>query len=165
MQSELDHFIKTLQKNGTPKWLHTYFNTLQILLQQLNINSDSPALAMNVTKNFELNSNIGQRWISKPYQGNYIGLLFPIETDEVLLNCRLHFYFTSYKQRAVKFVLYSLAEGKPLPPKIFSHWKKACKTELERTQKSGYKKFHSSLFYDTVMNNELREEIFKEAFN
>ena len=164
MQSELDHFIKTLQKNGTAKWLDTYFDTLQILLQQLNIQSDSPALAMNVTKNFELNSNIGQRWISKPYQGNYIGLLFPIETDEASLNCRLHFYFTTHKQRAVKFVLYSLKEGKLLPIKIFSQWEKACKVELERTQKSGYKRFHSTLFYDTVMNNELREEIFKEAF-
>ena len=132
MQSELDHFIKTLQKNGTAKWLDTYFDTLQILLQQLNIQSDSPALAMNVTKNFELNSNIGQRWISKPYQGNYIGLLFPIETDEASLNCRLHFYFTTHKQRAVKFVLYSLqivthqnffSMGKGMQSRIRTHSK------------------------------------------
>ena len=84
MESELDHFIKTLRKNGTAIWLNTYFNTLQTLLQNLKINSNSPALAMNVTKGFELNSNIGQRWISKPYDGKYIGLLLPMEADESL---------------------------------------------------------------------------------
>jgi hypothetical protein len=164
MESELDHFIKTLRKNGTAIWLNTYFNTLQTLLQNLKINSNSPALAMNVTKGFELNSNIGQRWISKPYDGKYIGLLLPMEADESLLNCRLHFYFTSNRRRAVKWVLYRLNDKEFLSSELFDQWQKACETEIKRTQKSGYKKFHSSLFYDTVMINELREVIFKEAF-
>jgi hypothetical protein len=165
MQSELDTFIKTLQKNGTKVWLNTYFDALQLLLKTLDIKSDSPALAMNVTKAFGLHTNIGQRWITKTYEAKYIGLLFPIDEDEVLYNCKLHFYFSTNNVNTVKFVLYSLNENEQIPATLFSLWQRACKTELDRTTKSGYKRFHSDLFYDTVMNNELREEIFEEAFS
>lgn len=165
MQSELDVFIKTLQKNGTRDWLNTYFDALQLLLQSLHIKSDSPALAMNVTKAFGLHTNIGQRWITKTYEGKYIGLLFPIEEDETLYNCKLHFYFGTNNVRTVKFVLYPLKDKEPVPARLFSLWRKSCKAELDRTTKSGYKRFHSDLFFETVMNNELREEIFDEAFS
>lgn len=164
MQSELDGFIKTLQKNGTRNWLNTYFNSIQLLLQDLQIKSDSPSLAMNVTKAFGLHTNIGQRWITKPYEAKYIGLLFPIEEDERLFNCKLHFYFGTNNVRTVKFVLYHLKENEPVSANLFSLWQKACKSELNRTTKSGYKRFHSDLFYETVMNDELRMEIFDEAF-
>lgn len=165
MRSELDDFIKTLQKNGTRIWLNTYFNSLQLLLQNLHLNTDSPALAMNVTRAYGLHANIGQRWITKPYEGKYIGLLFPIEADETAFNCKLHFYFGTNKVRTVKFVLYPLKENEQLPEKLFSLWLHACKSELDRTTKSGYKRFHSDLFFETVMNNELRNEIFDEAFS
>ena len=164
MQSELDVFIKTLQKNGTRVWLNTYFDALQLLLKSLQIKSNSPALAMNVTKAFGLHTNIGQRWITKTYEGKYIGLLFPIEEDETLFDCKLHFYFGTNNVNTVKFVLYQLKHNEPIPTELFSLWQRACKAELDRTTKSGYKRFHSDLFYDTVMNNELRDEIFGEAF-
>lgn len=165
MQSELDLFIKTLRKNGTRDWLNNYFNSLQLLLQKLEIKSNSPALAMNVTKAFGLHTNIGQRWITRTYDANYIGLLFPIEEDENLMGCKLAFYFGTNNVKRVKFILYPLRDNEPLPDNLFSLWQKACKAELNRTTKSGYKRFHSDLFYDTVMNNELRSEIFDEAFS
>ncbi|MEO6818516.1 MAG: hypothetical protein ABI266_07410 [Ginsengibacter sp.] len=165
MQSELDWFLRSLRKNGMRVWLNTYFNWLQLLLQSLDIKSDSPALAMNVTKDFGLHTNIGQRWITKPYEGKYIGLLFPIEEDETLFYCKLHFYFGTNNVRTVKFVLHALKENEQPSQKLFTLWHSACKAELDRTTKSGYKRFHSDLFYETVMNNELREEIFAEAFS
>ena len=165
MQGELDIFIQTLRKNGTKIWLNNYFNSLQLLLRSLHLKSNSPALAMNVTKDFGIHTSIGQRWITKTYEGKYIGLLFPIEEDENLFGCKLAFYFHSNNVKRVKFVLYQLRDNKPLPTELFFVWQQACKSELDRTIKSGYKRFHSDIFYETVMNKELREEIFVEAFS
>ena len=164
MQNEYDHFIQVLKSFGSAKWLNGYFDTLKRLLTALNIQNEDERLAMNVTKDLQLNTNIGQRWISRPYGYNLVGLILPLKAKEKTLRCSLQGYFKRMKMPEAKWVLYDLKPGAALPPLLYTAWQQTCTTELKRTVKSGFRKYHSSLFYDTVVHDELRNEILEEAF-
>lgn len=164
MGNEFNHFIETIRLYKSATWLNNYFNVLQKMLFQLNILPDSQQIAMNVTEAGGLNTNIGQRWISIPYDAPLAGFILPLDADEEKLNCSLEFFFKNNHINEAKFVSFELEDNQELPVELYSEWIKACSTELETTEKSGFRKFHSSVFYDAVTHNDFRNELFEYAF-
>lgn len=163
MPNEYEHFIESLMNWGTNDWLNGYFDMLKRMLTQLGLNNTSPQLAMTVTQNMELNVNIGQRWVSCPYGDERVGLILPLDIDETQWDCELH---TPFKRRGIpqaNWVTCIIPSGSVLPEALYHHWEDACTTELKRTTKSGYRKFHSDLYFDVVMNEGFRKEVLKSS--
>lgn len=161
--TEYNHFIQTLQ--AFPKeWLNNYFNALRNLLTDLGLTNSSPQLAMSVTADGNLHVNIGQRWVSKPFNDGGIGLILPMNIDPDTLNCERIGYFTARKMPEAQWVAFDFR--KSLPQTLFSHWLQASGAEVKRVKtKSGFRKHHSTLFFETVMSEEARKEIMREAFD
>jgi hypothetical protein len=164
MENEYDHFVETIRLYESATWLNNYFNILQKMLLQLNLLGDNPQLAMNVTQDGWMNTNIGQRWVSRPFEENIVGFILPLNVDEEKLNCSFHSFFTNNHVNEAKFVLFELGEEQEMPAELFNEWIKACETELKTTEKSGFRRFHSSVFYDAVTHNDFRNEVFDDAF-
>jgi hypothetical protein len=163
MPNEYEHFIKSMMHWGTNDWLNGYFDMLKLMLIHLGLNRTSQQLAMTGTQGMELNVNIGQRWVSRPYGNEKVGLILPIDIDETQWSCERH---TPFKRRGLpeaNWVTCISPSGSVLP-ELFHHWEDACTTELKRTKKSGYRKHHNELYFDVVMNEELRKEVFEKAF-
>lgn len=158
-----DLFIETLQCFPQP-WLNDYFNTLRKLLQDLSFNDSTPQLVMSVTKDKNLHINIGQRWVSKPFEDRNIGLILGLKHDAATLQCEPIGYFTKNGSNEAQWVSYQFDHV--LPPALYNAWLAACIAELYRVKtKSGFRKYHSRLFYDVVMNDEARKEIMAAAFS
>lgn len=160
--AEYNLFTETLQCFQQP-WLNDYFDTLRKLLHDLSFGNSSPQLVMSVTKDKNLHVNIGQRWISKPFEDKNIGLILPLQHDAVALHCELIGHFTNNGVNQAQWVSYTFNHAIPSP--LYNAWLAACIAELQRVKtKSGFRKYHSNLFYDVVMNTQAREEVMKEAF-
>jgi hypothetical protein len=101
--------------------------------------------------------------VSKPFTDKTIGLILPLEQDLTPLNCERIGYFTKDRMNEAQWVNYSFE--KDLSAQLYSVWLAASKTEVERVKtKSGYRKYHSHLFYETVMKDEARKELMRTAF-
>jgi hypothetical protein len=160
--TEYNLFIQTLRL--FPKlWLNSYFDLLKQLLNDLRLTDNAPQLAMSVTKDNNLHVNIGQRWVTKPFADGTIGLILPLEQNLTPLNCQRIGYFTNRRMNEAQWVRYSFEKN--LPPQLYTAWMAASTAEVERVKtRSGYRKYHCSLFYQTVMNKDAREEIMRVAF-
>lgn len=160
--TEYNLFIQTMQR-FPQQWLNNYFDLLKRLLNDLSLDNDSPQLAISVTIDNNLHVNIGQRWVSKPFNDGTIGLILTLDQDLTPLNCERIGYFTIRKTNEAQWVCHPFSNS--LSPDLYNAWLTASKTEVERVKtKSGYRKYHSSLFYDTVMRDEARKELMIAAF-
>ncbi len=157
--SKYDQFITTISKYDN-HWLNTYMDELKRLFLQLNIISDMPQLAMSVRKDHEIPVNIGQRWIAKPLVDHYVGIELPLDIDEKDFDCELIGYYRRNRMNEAKWVKYKLTPGSKLPDQLFNEWVSATASEIQRCKKSGFRRYHSELYYDLVMNEEFRDEIF-----
>lgn len=160
--AEYKHFVHTLQL-FEHEWLNNYFNLIKTLLNDLSLTNDSTQLAMSVTKDGNLHINVGQRWVSKPFYDGSIGLILPMEQKLAPVNCKIIGYYTNRRMREAQWVSFRFINA--LPTKLYSLLLTASKAEVERVKtKSGYRKFHSPLFYDAVMRPEARKELMYSAF-
>lgn len=166
MKNEYDHFLDASYAWGDRAWMNQFFDLLKRMFTSLGINEASPQLGMTVGKDKKLNINIGQRWVLCPWGNERVGLILPMATDEKSLNCILDgFFYNKKKNPEAKWVIYEWAIGTAFPEALYHQWELACNDELSRTKKSAYRKFHSDLFFDAVMNEELRDKIFDDAYS
>jgi hypothetical protein len=162
LMTEYNLFVQTLRL--FPKqWIGSYFDLLTRLLNDLQLSDGAPQLAMSVTKDHSLHVNIGQRWVTKPFADGTIGLILPLEQNLTLVNCVHIGHFTKGRMNEAQWVNFSFQKNLPMP--LYTAWLTASKAEVERViTKSGYRKYHSRLFYETVMRDEARKELMCAAF-
>jgi len=166
MKNEYDHFIDTIYGWGDRDWMNQFFDLLKRMFTSLGLNEASPQLGMTVGKDKKLNINIGQRWVVCPWGNERVGLIFPMAADENHYGCLLSGYFNDKKKNPeAKWVIYKWPAGTTFPEALYHQWEQACTDELSRTKKTAYRKFHSDLFFDAVMKEELRNKIFDDTYN
>lgn len=164
MKSEYDHFLAAVYAAADAPWMNQCFDLLKRMFTSLGITEASPQLGMTVAKNKELNINIGSRWVLCPWGEERVGLILPLAIDEVKLGCELHSHFKRNNMPEAKWVVYEWPAGQAFPEALYHQWEQACADELSRTKKSAYRKFHNDLFFDTVMNLELRKKVLEDAY-
>lgn len=164
MNPEYDKFLDAVYKWGEASWMNQYFDLIKRMLSSLGINESSEQVAMTARKDQALIVNIGGRWVIRPYGDQIIGLILPLNFDESSYECRLDGYFKRNGAPDAKWVLFAWPAGKPFPEAVYHQWEQACTDELRRTRKSGYRKFHSDWFFDTVMRDEIRQQVLMDAY-
>jgi len=164
MTNEYEVFLAAIRSWGTAPWMDQCFGLTKRLFTQLKLHAASPELGMTVGKTGQLNINIGSRWIICPWGDERVALIWPLAVDEVALGCEFVNYFTRNKAPEAKWVVYQWPTGTEFPEAIYHQWEQACTDELKRTKKTAYRKFHSDLFFDTVMNEELRQQVLIDAY-
>lgn len=80
---ELINAIKKSKKDTN--WLNTYFDLVKKLLTDLEIEENSPKIAMTLRKDFRMAITFGQRYVICPtYKRDAIGLILPLEFEDVI---------------------------------------------------------------------------------
>ncbi|HMM52865.1 MAG TPA: phospholipase D-like domain-containing protein [Burkholderiaceae bacterium] len=161
-ETELIKAIRKTKKDK--KSLNKYFDLIRKILTDLNISEQSPKITMSVTKDLKMPIIIGQRYIVCPRpRKDAIGLILPLDFKDIISDYPTaviyedYFYDKKRNQEAlwIEFdsdVIFS-------DDFLYTLWKKAAKTELDRTMYSGFRRTHNPFYYKAAMDYNYRQTI------
>ena len=107
--------------------------------------------------------NFGQRYVLQPLRNYQIGILVPADFSEQAVGGRITWEFTTHRIIDARLIAVAFNEGKQLPTNLYTACLKACTDILNKTTRSGYRKYHSPLVYDFTMEPAVRNEILNEV--
>lgn len=154
-------FIGALRQLHSVKWINQYYNLLDKLLTDIDINGDDERLAMSVT-NKALPVNLGQRYILKPYSGQRIGIIVPSWFDEHTVGGEVNFEFTKDGRLDAKWIVIDFPLASPLSKPLYNACVEACTHIVQRTKRSGYRRYHVPLLYEFTTERSVRDEVLNE---
>ena len=158
--------IKAIKKSKKDtKWLNRYFDLVKKLLTELEIGEDSPKIAMTVRKDFRMAITFGQRYVICPtHRRDAIGLILPLEFEDVISDYPSAVIYEGnfYDKKGNLEALWVDFDSDIVildDTFLFDNWKKASKTELDRTTVSGFRQYHNPFYYKAVMDTNYRQTI------
>lgn len=161
--TKYDLLIKSLCRYPSVKWLNQYFDLLKRLMTDFDIQHDDPRICLSLRIEGQLPANFGQRYVLEPYRTHRIGIIVPATFNIKPYSERIIFEFTLHRVIEDRFIAFPFPEGKKLPAALYNACKKSSALILDKTSRSGYRKFHSPLLYDFTMEPEVRQEILQEV--
>lgn len=164
MHDERKNLLKAIAGFGEAQWLNAAFDQLKELLEMHQVDFEHTALSMSVTAENYFSVNIGSRIVWRARPGRKIHLILPKETA-YSADCKpagKHFLKGDEVDALWMAVTFEPQTG--LKPTLKKQWLQALANEIEKGQKSRYKKSHSQVFFNSVMRPDVREELFVEAF-
>ncbi len=170
--------IESIRKIAPDReWINDYFDLAKEIIEFTGFKSDDPRLVMSITQNRALPITVGQRYIlapgykwgsvSKSKTDFTIGLILPLEYEPDYEKDVVVFvdHFRTNKQNVARWVIFDRREKIEFSDSIKDYWKLAVMTELKRSKRSGFKKFHEPIVYETIMNISYRTKLLDEVFN
>jgi len=172
---------ESIRKIATDReWINDYFDLAKEIIDFTGLKSDDPRLVMSITQNRAIPITVGQRYIlapackwgsvSKSKADFTISLILPLEYEPDYEKDVVVFvdHFRTNKQNVARWVIFDRREKIEFSDSIKDYWKQAVMTELKRSKRSGFKKYHEPIVYEAVMNlsyrNKLLEEVYPETF-
>jgi hypothetical protein len=147
-----DKLVLSLSKLRSTVWINQYFDLLQKLLSELNLDDSDPRLALSIPKNGLLPVNLGQRYVLLPKPDQFVRVITPLGFDEATVGGELIGYFYTRKQPDMKWIQVHFPVGAQFPPSLYRACVDACLEILLKSKRSGFRKHHVSLLYDLVMD-------------
>lgn len=165
-----ERLIKILKYYPNKEWIERYFDLVKTMIDRFEIKNDDGRISMVIPKSGRrLPVNVGQRWVIRPYVNGEIGMIMPLEYNEIHFekdgaNEKSGYFYTNKKQVA-RWIHFDRKDGLILSNQIAKYWLDAVDSELKRTKISGRRFAHQSLFFELVTNLKYRKEILNKAFN
>lgn len=160
--NESDLLLKTLHQFTNKVWLNQYFDLLKQILNDLDLDDTDPRLALSVRKDKTIPVNIGQRYVLRPLTGEKIGCIVPADFAHELINAYLVGFFSPKTTRDAKWLIFKYPTGTQFPPVLYNAIIEASTDILNKTKKSGFRKYHNSLLYHFTMEPAVRSEVLAE---
>ena len=161
--SEYDRLIKNLSRFPSPKWVNQYFDLLKQLLTYFEIENDDQRIGLSLRSEGGMPVNFGQRYVLQPLRNYHLGILVPADFSEKAVGGKITWEFTNNRIIDARLIAIPFNEGKQLPPNLYTACLKACTEILNKTTRSGYRKYHSPLVYDFTMEPAVRTDIIAEV--
>lgn len=165
-----ERLIKILKYYPNKEWIERYFDLVKTMIDRFEIKNDDGRISMVIPKSGRrLPVNVGQRWVIRPYVNGEIGMIMPLEYNEIHFekdgaNEKSGYFYTNKKQVA-RWIHFDRKDGLILSNQIAKYWLDAVDSELKRTKISGRRFAHQALFFELVTNLKYRKEILNKAFN
>jgi len=159
------------------EWINDYFDLAKEIIEFTGLESDDPRLVMSITKKGTIPITINQRYVLRYERDRRIGLIMPLDygpqnydKDRFIRayddGDEKYFYRNGVQE--ARWIVFERKNKIEFSEPIKDYWKQAVMTELKRSKRSGFKKFHEPLVYEAVMNlsyrNKLLEEVYHETF-
>jgi hypothetical protein len=161
--NQFEQLVKCLGRYESSGWTNQYFDIVKKLLTDLRVDNDDPRLAITLTKNLDININIGQRYVLQQGYNHQFRCIVPVSFPEESINAALMGYFTRNRIKDAKWIEINYPDGAWLAPLLYNNIIEACSDILLRAKKSGFRKLHVPLIYDFIMYPETRNEILGEV--
>jgi 5-methylcytosine-specific restriction protein A len=149
-------------KLGNIAWINHYYDLVNRLLEDLNMKHDNPRLSLSYTKEGKLPLILGQRYILQPLNNERIRCIVPANFKlNDIEGVDYDWFFSRESTRDAKWIEVSYPIGGELPPRLYESILKVCNTVLKKTNKSGFRKYHSDLLYGFITDIGLRRDVLK----
>jgi hypothetical protein len=140
------------------------------MIDKFEIRNSDVRISMVIPKSGRrLPVNVGQRWVIRPYVNGEIGMIMPLEYEEInfkkdgATEKADHFY--TNKKHVARWIHFERKDRLLFSDEIIKYWLDAVDKELKRTTISGRRFAHQTLFFELVTNLKYRKAILKKAFN
>lgn len=169
---------EVIQQAPSRDWIEEYLDLLKELIEFTGLDNDDPRLVLSLTqrKNFPL--TINSRYVISGFRKTkpLVGFIFPYDFEEIsqLISLAMPPEISSHKYAPLRgedrektpyFLAFPGEPQKLLTPGQKTAWKKAISSELERYERSPYKKFHESIVYDVVVDLTYRKSLLDQVFS
>jgi hypothetical protein len=163
------HFAKSILKLSKDiSWINGYFDLINDLFTEFKISNDSQKIAMSVNKDFKIPISIGQRYIIRPRKTGIVGLIMPLEFEDIVndyknANIEEGYFYDKRKNQEAFWVNFDISNHFEFDSTIINLWKSAVEKELNRTTISGFRKYHNPAYFKAVIEKDYRERLFKPS--
>ena len=170
--------IESIRKIAPDReWINDYFDLAKEIIEFAGLKSDDPRLVMSITKKGKIPITINQRYVLRYERDSGIGLIMPLDyppqnydKDRVIRayddGDEKYFYRNGVQE--ARWIVFERKNKIEFSEAIKDYWKQAVMTELKRSKRSEFKKYHEPIVYEAVMNfsyrNKLLEEVYHETF-
>ena len=145
-------------------WINGYFDLINDLFKEFVISNNSQKIAMTVNKDLKIPISIGQRYIIRPRKTGIVGLIMPVEFEDIASdypNAMIEdgFFYDKRKNREALWVNFDISKRFEFDSTIINLGKSAVEKELNRTTVSGFRKYHNPAYYKAVVDKDYRERL------
>jgi hypothetical protein len=161
MPEQYDKLVKCLKRFESKQWINQYFDLQKRLLADLGIENNDQRLALTLSQD-KLPMNLGQRYILKPETKSRMLCIAPVYFEEETVGGKCIWQFTNNKMLADKLIEIEFRVGTPFPLLLYNACLEACMAIMQKSKRSGYRKYHSPLLYHFTMEPAVRNEILNE---
>ncbi len=152
--------LQEIIKLHRPELINAYFDLVKEVLEKYSFTSDDSRIGLTVRTDNKLPLNIGNRWVISAVPDGTTVLLLGPDKEATAYDCTYMSNAENTKNEIEGiWVTYSFSQSLSLPPALKAAWLDAVDEEVRRGYRSPYKKFHSTLFYDAVMDANTRKKI------
>lgn len=184
IQSELQYnsgsrekLLKVIQQAPSRKWMDEYFSLVKELIEFTKVDNDDPRLVLSLPQSRNFPVTINGRHVLSGFRRSkpLVGFIVSSNCEDLsgLLSVAVSPEFLSHQYQAYAGELQNQApyflclEGSPqtlLTEEQRTVWKQATLVELNRFEKSPYKKHHQPIVYKAVVDLDYRNSLLDEVF-
>jgi hypothetical protein len=161
MPDQYEKLVQCLKRFSSKQWINQYFDLQKKLLEDLGIENSDPRLALTLSQD-KLPMNLGQRYIIKPQTKSRMLCIAPVYFEAETVGGKCIWQFTDNKILADQLIEIEFPVGAPFPLPLYNACLEACTAIMQKSKKSGYRKYHSPLLYHFTMEPAVRNELLNE---
>lgn len=166
--------VKHLRNAPNRVWIEQYLDLARELVEHTRLSDGDPRLVMSLPQStYFLPVTINNRYVLTPHRSRhdcFVGIIYGPELDVLPEICpeadrkgRFHHLFGE-KVETPFFLEFKDLMAVVLSDRIKEDWLSAAVTELNRADRSIYRKYHQTIVYRTVMDLRFRKEVLGRAF-
>lgn len=168
-----DRLVRTVGRAPDREWIESYVELAELLISETQLDSDDPRLVMSLPRKGTLPVTVNNRYALVAFRGGPTSTEFILPDDEESTHkyanqsdrsARFDAIYNEEKATRPWLVRFDGDPQAPLEDDFKRLWLSAVRTELDRIDKSPYRRHHQTAVYDMVTDAEYREQVFDDAF-
>ncbi|MBD2136605.1 HNH endonuclease [Anabaena sp. FACHB-1237] len=169
--------LEVVQQAPSRDWIEEYLDLVKELIDFTGLGNDDPRLVLSLAKSRRFPITINARYVLAGFRKGkpLVRFIFPYDFAEIsqLITVAMPPEISSHKydplrgedkEKTPYFLGFPGDPQKLLTLKQKAAWKKAILSEVERYERSPYKKFHESIVYDVVVDLTYRKLLLDQVF-
>ena len=171
--------LEVIQQANNRDWIEEYLDLIKELIEFTGLDNDDPRLVLSLAKSNRFPVTINARYVLAGFRKGkpLVRFIFPYDCEEItqLITVAMPPEISSHKykyeplrgedrEKTPYFLAFPGYPQKLLTLTQKAAWKKAILSEVERYERSPYKKSHESIVYDVVVDLNYRKSLLDQVF-
>ncbi|MFC7202818.1 phospholipase D-like domain-containing protein [Haloferax namakaokahaiae] len=165
--------VTRVGKAPSPEWAYSYFKLVGELLSRTGLTNDDPRLVMSLPQNGTLPVSVNNRYAVVAFRDNRsrAEFILPADTDQsdsyfkqADYTGRFDPLYGEERNETPWFVGFDGIPSQVAGTEFRDAWLSAVSNELQRAEKSPYRRYHEPVVFEAVRNRAYRERVIREAF-
>lgn len=173
LEDNHDKLVQTVSKAPSPEWIYSYFGLAEDLLSKTDLSNDDPRLLMSLPEAGTLPITVNNRYALVAFRGGQSRTEFILPPNSEKAKSylekadrtgRFDPIYSEDEAERPWFVGFDGLPDQAVDDEFRDLWMTAVKQEMERAEKSPYRRFHQPVVYKAVRDHDYRKKVIRDAF-